>query len=260
MLASLDSATPPTATQVAAARAAGVIVWGGYLATKPNVGLLRPWSQAEFAVIKALPGTPLAFYSGWDDPVAVKARAAAWGVRPCLDVEDGIRPDGPWVQANLDTVGGGLYSFASAFPGRRMAFAILADRSRTPPDPKATWAPWHPRPPVPCGWQWWGSHNEFGVTVDRNWLDDWFGGEQMTQAEFDALCGNSPWIAGMGWRVNALINNTPTVEGGPADVAGKPNALRAELDAMKAEIEALKNLPPGSAPSYQGTVTLTPSK
>ena len=80
----------------------------------------------------------------------------------------------------------------------------------------------------------------------------------MTQAEFDALCGNSPWIAGLGWRVKALIDNTLTVEGGPKDVAGTTNGLRAELDAMKAEIEALKNAPAGSPASYQGTVTLTP--
>jgi hypothetical protein len=117
---------------------------------------------------------PIAFSSGWDDPSACKALAASWGVRLCLDVEPGIRGNGAWVQPWLDASGAGLYSFADAFPGRRAAFAILADRSRTPPDPNATWPAWHPQPSMPCGWQWQGTHNEFGVTVDRLWLDDWF--------------------------------------------------------------------------------------
>jgi hypothetical protein len=179
MIAALDSATPPSPAQIAAARAAGIRVWGGYLSTAPfdglsHFGLLRPWSQGEFAAVKALSGVPIAFASGWDDPAGCKLLAASWGVRLCVDVEPAIRGNGPWLQAWLDASGAGLYSFADAFPGRVAAFAILADRSRTPPDPKATWPGWHPQPAMPCGWQWEGTHNEFGVTVDRLWLDEWF--------------------------------------------------------------------------------------
>jgi hypothetical protein len=254
MQIALDSATPPTAAQVALARLAGIRVWSGYISTapfdgKPHFNLARPWSQAEFAIVKALPGIPIAFYSGWDDPAGVKALAAVWGVRPCLDVEGAIRGDGPWVDANLAASGGGLYGFASAFPGRRAAFAILADRSRTPPDPKTTWAPWHPRPAMPRGWQWWGTHNEFGVGVDRSWLDDWFGGSELTQAEFDALlAGNEPFQR-LTWRVKALLDNTATTlePGQPPE----PNQLHAALEALKAT-------PGGTAPSYQGTINLTP--
>ena len=38
MFASLDSATPPTSAQVAAAKAAGIGMWCVYIATKANVG------------------------------------------------------------------------------------------------------------------------------------------------------------------------------------------------------------------------------
>jgi hypothetical protein len=265
MVIGLDSAAPPSAAQVAAAQGAGVAVWGGYLATKPNVGLLRPWSQAEFTVAKALSGVPLAFASGWDDPVRCQGLAAAWGVRLCLDVEGGIRGDGNWVQPWLDLSGAGLYGqhsvdslgrLHSIHVGRNAPFHIAAWYVNH--DPVTTWPAGTARPVTPCGWQWQNSHNAFGVTVDRSWLDDWFGGTDMTQAEFDALCANSPWIAGLGWRTKALIENTLTVEGGPQGVAGTPNALRAELDTIKMELEALKNAPGGSAPTYQGTVILTP--
>src|SRR5947207_15754417 len=63
MIPALDSATPPTATQVAAAKASGIAVWSGYIATRPELGvgpvgsrfgLFRPWKQAEFVPVKAL--------------------------------------------------------------------------------------------------------------------------------------------------------------------------------------------------------------
>src|SRR5258708_27416497 len=40
MIAGLDSAQPPTVAQVDLARANGVHMWAGYIATVPNVGLV----------------------------------------------------------------------------------------------------------------------------------------------------------------------------------------------------------------------------
>ena len=201
----LDSATPPNAAQVAAAKAAGIAVWSGYLATRGGVKLARPWTEAEFAVVKALPGVPIAFYSGWDDPAKVKALAAAWGVLPCLDVESGIRGDGPWVDGNLAVVGGGLYGGQYVHSNRKAAFHIASLYPTPMVDPKATWPAGWTRPGAACGWQWWNTHNEFGVGVDRSNLDDWFGGIDMLPGQFFDTCVRSWFLALFGRPVNEEI-------------------------------------------------------
>jgi hypothetical protein len=172
MIAGLDSATPPTAAQAQAAAAAGVRLWSGYLESQPNVGLYRPWSQAEFEIARLCGATPIAYASGWDNAAACKALAAAWNVRLCLDVEGGIRGNGAWVQGWLDASGAGLYGNLPVHPGRNAAFNILASYPGF--DPQATWDPRQLAPTVPTGWQWQGTHSEFGVGVDRGWFDDWF--------------------------------------------------------------------------------------
>lgn len=186
----LDSAQPPTADQASAAAAAGVRLWSGYIGTKPNLGLYHVWTQQDFDNARLCGGTPIAFCSGWDDPVACKALAANWNVRLCLDVESGIRGDGPWVQPFLDASGAGLYGVSSVHSGRRAAFHVLAwyvfNAGLTWPGQK---------PPAPTGWQWENSHSEFGVTVDRGWYDDWFGqGEDVTQEEHNWLQAIYQWI------------------------------------------------------------------
>jgi hypothetical protein len=196
MIPALDSATPPTAAQAAAARASGIAVWSGYIATRPELGvgpvgsrfgLFRPWRQAEFGPVKTLRGTPLAYASGWDSPAGCKALAAAWGVRLCLDVEGGIRGDGPWVQGWLDASGAGLYGTQATHVNRRAAFHIAAwylqkkdpnTGRMVPIDPGATWPANWPRPAGLCGWQWQNTHTEFGVGVDRCWFDDGFAGKE----------------------------------------------------------------------------------
>jgi hypothetical protein len=174
MIAGLDSSgDKPSPAQLAQAKAHGVRMWSGYLATKPHVNLAAPWSKQDFARVKAAGLTSLAFCSGLDDPVACKNLAAAWGVRLCLDVEGGIRGDGPWVQDWLTRSGAGLYGNAPVFRGRRAPFYVLAAYQS---DPRATWSSHFPRPNGPCGWQWQGTHTEFGCGVDRGWYDDWFAG------------------------------------------------------------------------------------
>jgi len=173
VIAGLDSSwNRPTSAQLTQAKAHGVGMWSGYLATRPGVNLAAPWSEQDFARVKAAGLSTIAFCSGKDDPLACKNRAAAWGVRLCLDVESGIRGDGPWVQDWLTRSGAGLYGNAPVFRrGRRAAFYVLAAYQS---DPHATWSPHVPRPNGPCGWQWQGTHSEFGCSVDRGWYDDWF--------------------------------------------------------------------------------------
>jgi hypothetical protein len=210
-------------------------VWSGYLATRAGVGLAAPWTLASFDAARRLGSTPIAFVSGRDDPAAVRAQAEAWRVRPCLDVELGIREDGPWVADWLRASGAGLYGLASVHykpgepDGRGAAFNIVA---RFPGfDPGATWDPLAgPRPPGPCGWQWQADVEAFGSRVDRSWLDDSFGGDDMLTDDEKALllqgarvvtavdAGRDPngnpidvhWLAGYTWgRVQentALLN------------------------------------------------------
>src|SRR6476620_1538252 len=71
MIAGLDSSFfRPSRETALAAKAAGV--WGGYLATKPGVGLASPWDKASFDNVRVLPGKPIAYCSGWDDPGACR--------------------------------------------------------------------------------------------------------------------------------------------------------------------------------------------
>lgn len=175
MIAGLDSASMPSATQARAAVAGGIALWSGYLATKPRVGLYSPWSQAGFENARLCGSTPIAFCSGWDSPGALKALAAAWNVRLCLDVENGIRGEGPWVQGWLNVSGAGLYGNAPIHTGRSAPFHILAAYPGSG-DVRATWWSSSLRPAGPCGWQWAGTHTEFGIGVDRGDYDDWFGG------------------------------------------------------------------------------------
>jgi hypothetical protein len=193
MIAGLDSASEPTAAQAIAAKNAGVRMWSGYISTAPYDGgshfyLWHPWSQGAFAAARLCGSTPIAYCSGWDNPTVLRALAASWAVRLCLDVESGIRGDGSWVQGFLDASGAGLYGNWGSHVNRRAAFHILAAYPGIG-DPAGTWWGQTARPAGPCGWQWVGSHNEFGVTVDRGDYDDWFAGTfgalggDMTDAE-----------------------------------------------------------------------------
>jgi hypothetical protein len=177
MIKGVDSSTyRPTGEAVQSARAADVHVWSGYLSTrdKDEVRLLSPWDRGSFDVARQCGGTPLAYCSGWDDPKKCKEMAADWNVRLCLDVEDGIRGNGDWVQGWLDESGAGLYGNYWVFEGRRAPFYVLTAFPGS--DPGDTWGTAYcPRPAGPCGWQWRGSHDEFGGAIDSCWFDDWFG-------------------------------------------------------------------------------------
>jgi hypothetical protein len=253
MIAGLDSAQPPSAAQIAAARAAGIRLWSGYLASIGQGGsafrLMRVWTQAEFEVARTCGGTPIAFCSGLDNPILCRALAQDWNVRLCLDVESGIRGDGPWVQGWLDASEAGLYGNLGVHLGRHAAFHVLAFYPGT--DPRTVWVA-AGRPPGPAGWQWQGSHVEFGAEVDRGWYDDWFGGgdDVLTQDEhnwlqscFTTLAQLQPYLnndVGGQLRVieGSVVDGLGTVLAAVRAQGEALAAVKAELDALKAEIEA----------------------
>lgn len=171
MIAAVDSSGfHPTLAQVQAAYAQGIRVWGKYL---PGPGIYSGDTKADYDTLKAGGMRTIAFCSGWADPAQQKALGASWGVdHICLDVENGIRGDGSWVQGWLSTSGAGLYGSQSVSWGRTAPFFIMAAYPGY--NPNATWS--GQAPSVPHGWQWAGSVSAFGGAVDRSWLDDWFGG------------------------------------------------------------------------------------
>lgn len=170
MIAGLDSSIDrPTPLQAAAMYANGVRVYGGYL--PPGVGLASPWDRGSFQVLQAAGLRCIGFASGNDDPAQVAATAAAWGVLGCLDDEDGIRTVGSWEQAWLDASGFGIYGNQRVH-GVRARFHVAALYPGS--DPGATWPPGWAVPIGPLGWQWQGTHSEFGLSVDRSWFDDSF--------------------------------------------------------------------------------------
>lgn len=187
MIDGLDSSfDAPSDAAVSSAQAAGVRLWSGYLALPGGgQGLACPWTRDQFDRARRCGGTPLGFCSGWDDPEQLAALGRLWRVRPCLDVEDGIRPDGQWVQQWLDLSGAGLYGVASVHAGRTALFHVVADYPGFPVND--TWPSFAPKPAGPLGWQWQGSHLEFGCQVDRGRFDDWFGTEDAIMTEAEAI-------------------------------------------------------------------------
>lgn len=175
MVPGVDSAFDmPTLAQAQAFRAAGGRVWGGYLATIQEPGafnLAMPWPRQAFQNVQQAGLRAIGYCSGLDDPSAIRAMAASWGVLATLDCEEGIRPDGPWVPGWLAASGAGLYGLMPVHHNPA-PFRIVAEYPGF--DPVATWP--GPPPPEPHGWQWQGTHTEpvTGLQVDSLWLEDWF--------------------------------------------------------------------------------------
>lgn len=172
----------PNAAQAATAFAAGVRVWGGYIAAVVPPGLrsaggsnlATAWTQQDFAVVQAAGIAAVGFCSGWDDATACGTLARAWGVIPMLDCEDGIRGDGPWVDPWLAASGAGLYGLC-AVHWHAAPWHIVA-RYPGVTVPASTWDPLCPRPTGLLGWQAEGTHRDpaTGLQVDGGWVDDGF--------------------------------------------------------------------------------------
>lgn len=165
----------PTAGQCAQARAAGVGAWFGYLATIQTPGafnLASPWDLASFQVVRAAGLQVGAFCSGLDDPWRLAQLAGAWGVtRVLLDVEDGIRGDGSWVDGWLQASGFGLYGGTEVqyhAANYRMVAIYPLDGCIGQDWPAS------PPPQEPHGWQCQGTHQEFGLSCDTSVLSPGF--------------------------------------------------------------------------------------
>lgn len=178
MIRALDSAAPPTAAQVAQAKAAGFGAWLGYLG-KAGDNLLHPWTQADFQTVTAGGLLTGAYCSGQDDPAWVRATAAAWGLHVViLDDEAGIKADGTWVSGWLTAAGAGLYGGGAVMRewanNPAVRFCVLAAYPGTG-NQTATWSQAEagiPAPGKPHGWQWAGTVQMFGDTVDLANFDD----------------------------------------------------------------------------------------
>lgn len=172
MVAGRDSSfSAPSLAQAQQAYVAGIRCWGGYLATQQDVGLAAPWPQAAFQNVQQAGMQAIAFCSGWDNPIALRNLAQRYNVLLCLDVEAGIRGIGDWIPNFISASGAGLYG-GMAVHAYAAPFHILAAYPGS--DPKATWPSGSKAPNTPRGWQYEGSHIEFGLEVDSGWYDDWF--------------------------------------------------------------------------------------
>lgn len=264
-----SSFSKPTGTALLAAINAGVKVWGGYIATKPNVGLAAPWELSDFDNVRVLGGEPLAFCSGWDDPVALRELAAQWHVRLILDDEEAIRPDGDWKLSFLQVSGAGLYGGTGVHTVAASCHILALYLGH---DPQTTW--WGNPPPDnnPRGWQWQGTHSEFGISVDSLWLDDSFGGPM-------ALDPNDPVVKMLLQHTNTAasilalgIDTDPqTFQPDPSRPrwltdrineltgysAGAGRDIKAELDIIKTEISNLvsQGIPPANLQPVQDAIS-----
>src|SRR5258708_5158651 len=165
-----------------------------------------------------------AYCSGWADPLAMKARAAALGIRGLLDDESGIRSLGgdpinlplspnrltarymmhggyarsvlqvksgstiwtvsAWVQPWLDASGFGQYGNMPVFAGVHASCYVFAAFPGA--DPGASWPNYYSRPSDsnPCAWQFQGTTSMFGKSVDLTHYDDNFFGQGGTDMAF----------------------------------------------------------------------------
>lgn len=170
----LDSDWEPSAAQVAAAKSAGWQAWLGYLQTKPGVYLAGPWSDAAFGVVRAGGLLTGAYVSGWDDPTALRAKAAALGITIILDVESGIRGDGLWVDPFLAASGAAIYGDIAVMTAHATHGHPAYVFAGYPGGPQsATWPSYGPvlDPARPTGWQYQGTTQEPFGAVDLSNFD-----------------------------------------------------------------------------------------
>jgi len=255
MKAWLDSSIQlPNDAGLRAAKTAGIDGWAGYMSTKDHVGLYSSWPKDHFDRIRAAGMRTMAYVSGWDDPVALRGQAEAWRVPICLDVEDGIRGLGLWTQLFLNLSKAGLYGNQNVHNSCYAPFRILYGTYGF--DPKTTW---RGNPPSePHGFQWWNSHTEFGVSVDRCWFDDSIGNiavsigaidmndsvkRALVRLAFLAGLGHEPSVDGLAMWVAAIHDNGDNTENIIASILDSPEGIGWE-QALHTTNPVASNIPP----------------
>ncbi len=285
LVRALDSYSPPSNAQIAAAKAGGIGAWCGYL---PGPSIDNTWHGGDFARIKAAGLYTLAYASGWADAAAMKSLAASWGVKGCLDLEGSIRDtSAAWpvtrVQAWLDISGFGMYHSESGFHYYTAPFYVIAGGPayRGGSDPGVTWPAGTPKPPAPTGWQWQGSHSAFGANVDSSNFDSAVWGVTAAPTGPTApVSDNEPmwllykvsggdateWVwTGRGVvpmesvaEVNTLVANGNLKSNVSVTVSAAQHAHYVATGSVAANVTV--NAPSGTPPSsFTGTITLKPS-
>lgn len=194
-------------------------------------------------------------------PTALKVRIACFASTDdghVLDVENGdalpIQAPGwaqrrraagidPTVYVNLSNWSAVITAFHAA--GVDPPHYWLADYDGQAVIPAGCIAKQYADPPIS------GGHYDLSAVADY-WpgVDSAEGADNMTQQEFDALLAGNKDFEALIYRIHAILNNLPTVVGGP--LKGEVNALRAELDAIKASAGGPGSLPAGT--TFQATV------
>jgi hypothetical protein len=129
------------------------------------------WPDDAFARVKRAGLTAVGYASGWGDPHLLHDRATRLGVIGCLDVEAGIRGDGPWVGSWLaDAPGFGIYG-AQTLMQKPAAFHQLAKWSAGSGSDGG--APGNLG--IYDGWQYAGNVGRYGMRVDLAVWRDSFG-------------------------------------------------------------------------------------
>lgn len=182
VLKGVDSWNMPSATQLQAAKAAGIGLWAGYFSNGSDGIYGGGWDDAAFDQVMAFGLKTLAFVSTRADPVAWKARAARLGIVIVADVESSVDGgDGPHVDPWLAASGAHLYGGGPRGDGtipRHLPHShtgyMVADYEGRPGWGTASWPGGDPKPNAPVAWQYEGGQPHAWGNTDMAIYDETF--------------------------------------------------------------------------------------
>lgn len=194
----LDSSQPPTDAALAAARADGCVAWCGYVSSPGHPD--SAWTRADFDRVRAHGLVPV-FIDLGTSAGTIGAVLASYGAQPGDNVVTDIEPSGaslsnagPWCAAvTQDGFRPWVYGLWSTVNAAPAGFAVKWGASYTGPD----------NVPVPRAGecvQYWNTHTEFGMAVDRSVVG---------VGVFDMLTLDMARLHVMGWYL-ALLHRVPT--------------------------------------------------
>ena len=182
VLKGVDSWWTPNATQLQAAKDAGIGLWAGYFKSGNDGIYGAGWSDAAFNQVMAFGLKTLAFCSTRADPIAWKDRAAKLGIVIVADVELSVDGgDGPHVDPWLAASGAHLYGGGPRGDGtipRHIPHGhpgyIVSDYEARPGWSTASWPGGDPKPPQPVAWQFQGGASHPWGNTDLGIYDEAF--------------------------------------------------------------------------------------